>query len=256
MGSVVEGFADEEESGTIRDGLEGPCGSEPEGGMGDRLPRPLGVLDQDHGKPGRCPMVQQAPGELGDAPRAHVDRHCAATLDEGQPFLAGGGKVVALQQGDPAGHAPVREGDAGRGRARLEGADAGDDLEGDAGGLEGQGFFPSAAEDQRVAPLEPHHAPALPGVGQQERVDVGLGGPAAATALPHRQGQGPVREEGRETRIQEGVEQHHLGLPQGAQPSEREQVRVARTGSDEADEAPWASFRNRPDHRFRRRAGG
>jgi hypothetical protein len=31
---------------------------------------------------------------------------------------------------------------------------------------------------------------------------------------------------------------------------------VARTGSDEADEAPWASFRNRPDHRFRRRAGG
>ena len=53
----------------------------------------------------------------------------------------------------------MSEGDARRRGGSLEGRNAGDDLEGDAGGLEGLGLLAPAAEDQRIPAFEACHSP-------------------------------------------------------------------------------------------------
>ena len=71
-----------------------------------------------------------------------------------------GGCGTAMRHRDP--------GQRGRGDRR---GDARHDLERDAGRVERQGFFATAPEHERVARLQPHHAPATARGANQEPVD-------------------------------------------------------------------------------------
>ena len=69
----------------------------------------------------------------------------------------------------------VGDRDAGVGRGGDPGGDAGDDLERDAGGGQRLGLLAAAAEDERVAALEPDDAaPRLRALDHQ-RLDLRLG---------------------------------------------------------------------------------
>ena len=73
--------------------------------------------------------------------------------------------------------------DAGVGRRGDAGGDAGDDLEGDAGLAQHLRLLAAAAEDERVAALEPHDAPARARVLDQQRVGLLLRDLRAAALL-------------------------------------------------------------------------
>ena len=66
------------------------------------------------------------------------------------------------------------ERNAGVGRDAAGGGDAGHDLEGNAGGGQRLDFLAAAAEDERVAALQPHHALALARQPHQQLVDLVL----------------------------------------------------------------------------------
>ena len=73
----------------------------------------------------------------------------------------------------------LRERHAEARRRALRGGDAGHDLDWNAGGAAGRDLLAGAAEDHRVAALEPHHPLAGPGERDHQRVDLVLlaGGP-------------------------------------------------------------------------------
>ena len=85
---------------------------------------------------------------------------------EAAPVDAAIGLVVVLVAGDDGegrGEAAVGDRHAGVGGRGDGGSDAGDDLEGDAGGCERERFLAAAAEDEGVAALEAHDAHARRG---------------------------------------------------------------------------------------------
>lgn len=258
MGAVVEGFADEEDSGAGGGGAQGAGGSEGEGGERGGLVRTLGALDQGDGQGGRGALAEEAAGQGLDGAGPHVDGEGAAALDQGLPLGFGLGEVMTLQERDPPGDAAVREGDARCCGRRLHGTDAGNDLEGDAGGAEGEGFFPAPAEDEGVTALETHDLPTLLGVDHQQAVDLLLGGPALAAALPNREGQGLGGKQVLEGWVQQGVVENDIRCLESPEPPEGQQIRVARTGAHQADEAQGrqGGLRRRRGHRFQRRGGG
>src|SRR5438874_1204439 len=79
---------------------------------------------------------------------------------------------MGRDEGDGAGVLPVRQRDAGVGRRPERRRDAGDDLEGDAGPAQGLRLLAAAAEDERIAPLEPDDDAPLTRLVDHALVDV------------------------------------------------------------------------------------
>lgn len=104
---------------------------------------------------------------------AHIDRHRrtrARQRGEVQPESSVHG-VTGGQRDHPA-LVSMRQ-RHGRIRGTGEsGGNAWDDLEWHAGGGQRLDFLAAAAEDQRVAAFQPHHAPAIACQADQERVDI------------------------------------------------------------------------------------
>ena len=132
----------------------------------------------------RAPAAREQAGGDGPAlgqPHEHDDGDGAGgeRIQRGLP-----GFVRMTRDHDEAGgHPAMRDGDPGQ-RGRGHGrADAGHDLEGDAGLGEGERFFAAAAEDEGIAALEAHHALAALGGADQDAVDLLLGDVVAARAL-------------------------------------------------------------------------
>ncbi len=138
--------------------------------------------------------------------------------------------------GERGAHPPLRHRDAGHGRGGHHRRDARHDLEVDAGAGERERFLATASEDERVAALQAHHPPAVEAELDQQGIDQLLrDGRAGALADVDQLGLG-VRQ-GEDARADERVVDDDLGLLQPSQATDRQQLRIARSGADERDEA-------------------
>ena len=106
-----------------------------------------------------------------------------------------------------------------------------------------------AAEDHRIAALEPHHAPAGPGEPDHQRVDVVLlaGRPVAGLADQHLLGLAAGEVE--HLRRHQIVEQDDVGGLQRAHRAQRQQFRIARARADQRDRALLDASRLPPRRR-------
>jgi len=133
-------------------------------------------------------------GEAGKALEAHQDHERVDGPRQPRPVDAGlalARLLVAGHHRERRGDAAMRERDPRVGRDRDGRADAGNDLERNAGPRQRVGFFAAPSEDERIAALETHDPAPAPGVHDQERVDAllrqgvvagGLAGEDAARA--------------------------------------------------------------------------
>ena len=123
-----------------------------------------------------------------------------------------------------------------RGR-REAGGDAVDDLDLDAQRAQVLGLFATTAEDARVTALEPHHAFAFQRFGSHQLLDEGLRRACAAAALAHVDDARRRPGVAQHRRPDQIVDQQHRGPADGAHGLDRQQLRVARPGADEAHAA-------------------
>ena len=132
----------------------------------------------------------------------------------------------------------VRERDArGRGRPERRG-DPGHDLEGNARRRELLGLFAAAAEDERVAALEPHDVLSLERALDDQRMDARLVVPAAARAAAHRDALGSGGGERQDAGGHELVVRDHGRAREEAMGAHRQELGIARARADQPDLAP------------------
>src|SRR5207248_1983544 len=124
-------------------------------------------------------------------------------------------------------------------RGAQRGGDAGDHLEGDAGGGERLGLLAAAAEQERVAALEAHDALAAAGGVDQRLVygDAALG--VAWAEFSDREAFGGWRDEVEDARRDEGVVEDEIGLAQQLDGSQGQQTAVPGAGADQGYEGGW-----------------
>ena len=118
----------------------------------------------------------------------------------------------------------------GNPRGRRHGAQRGhtrDDLELDPGLRQCERLLAAAAEDERVAALQPHDAEPRTPVGDQQLVDLGLGVRLVGDA--DRVGGSLVDE----LRRDETVVDQHLARPHQVEAARRDQARIPGAGSDQ-----------------------
>jgi len=116
MEAVVQGLADEEDSGAGSDGVEGAGGGMGQGREGAGLAWTLGLLHQRHRQVRRGTVLQQALGEGLKGASSHVDREGAAAGSEAAPGRCRIRQVVAFQDGDATADGAMGEGEARPGR--------------------------------------------------------------------------------------------------------------------------------------------
>jgi len=132
---------------------------------------------------------------------------------------------------DPA----QRRWDRRRRERREPGGNPGNDPERNAGGCERGGFLAAAAEHERIAALEPQHAPSCARQLYQPPADVGLRRRGLAAALAGEFEQRLPAGERQYARIDQRVVDDHLGLLQAGERVEREQPGIARPGARKPD---------------------
>ena len=117
----------------------------------------------------------------------------------------------------------------------MGGRYAGDDVEGDTGRNKGRYFLIEAPKHQRVASLETHDPASRGGERHHQIVDVALLARATVTLLANVDALRTRWRERKHLRRHELVVEDDICLLQRAQRLERQQLRVTRTGTDEAD---------------------
>ena len=153
-------------------------------------------------------------------------------VDQGALVVGGD---MAADHGELVGDAPVGDRDAGRARDRDRAGDAGDDRAGDAGLGERLELLHAAAEDVRVAALEPDDRLALLGVLDQRVVDGLLGHEPAVRDLRRVDHLDVRREFGEQIARAEAVGDDDVGLGEEAAAAHGDQVGVAGAAADEGD---------------------
>jgi hypothetical protein len=110
--------------------------------------------------------------------------------------------------------------------------DAGDDVVGHAGALERERLFSTASEDERVAALQPHHAPPAARRPNHQRLYRRLRQRMAAGALADEE---PLRcaRVTEDALVDERVVEHEIGSTQPYDGESRQQSGIARSGADE-----------------------
>ncbi|MCY1239659.1 hypothetical protein D9M72_524690 [compost metagenome] len=125
--------------------------------------------------------------------------------------------------------------DAGVGGAAGGGGDAGHHLAGNAVAQEGFQLFGAASEDERIASLEPHHAPPAVRQAEQQQVDLFLRQAVEATALADVVQFAPFRPHPDELVGHQAVMDDHVSLLQQTPGPQGEQAGIAGTGADQRD---------------------
>ncbi len=92
-----------------------------------------------------------------------------------------------------------------------------------------------AAEDERIAALEPDHRAPQAGVLDQARVDRILWQAVAAGALAREEAERAGRRLVEERRVDEPVVDDHVGGPQPLEPPHGHEAGIARARADEVD---------------------
>ena len=123
------------------------------------------IADQRHRFIRRPSRLDQPFGDLADPPLRHVEHQHLGPARQRRPVhirqVAAG--IMPGRERHAARQPPVRQRDAGRRGAADPGADPRHDAERNTGGGERQRFLAAAAEHQRIAALQPHHAQSLRG---------------------------------------------------------------------------------------------
>ena len=117
------------------------------------------------------------------------------------------------------------------------GGDAGHHLAGDAGCGQGLRLLAAAAEDERVAALQAHHALAFAGEPHQQFVDLLLLHAVVGAGLADEDALGVAPGELQHLLGAEPVVDDDIGLAEQPQRAERQQVAGARAGADQVDDA-------------------
>ena len=113
------------------------------------------------GSAGIAPRLDQAPGDVGQVLDAHVEDERSREVGERLPVERRLGLIWVLVAGDERDRRGVVAVCDGNARVRGSGdtrGDTGHDLEVHAGRSASFGLLAAAAEHERVAALEPHHA--------------------------------------------------------------------------------------------------
>jgi hypothetical protein len=95
--------------------------------------------------------------------------------------------------------------------------------------------FAAAPEDERIAALQPDDFAPGQRLAHQERVDCVLRHSVARTLLGHRDELGPDGNQRENRRIDQPVVDDQFGLAQQPCGAHRQQVGIARTGTDQPD---------------------
>lgn len=212
-----------------------PLGRQGQGGQGERLASALGSFCQRHGQILWSPVLQQFPGDGREGAGSHEDGQSGLGLGEFGPVCAFLQQMMSFQDADFPGCASVGERDAGGGGSSLKRADPWDDFEGQSGGFQSKGLFAATAKEEGISSLQSHHTAARQGLLQHHVLDMGLGSAGLAPALAHRQGDGFWGKQSLKIFFQQGVVEDDLGLLQGFQPSQGQEIRRAGASSQEAD---------------------
>ena len=141
--------------------------------------------------------------------------------------------------------------DARVGRDANSRGDAGHQLEGNPVPNQVLGLLGPAAEDERIAPLEPdHHAPGR-GMLEQECVDLILIERAMSARLPRADPHRRRRRQLEQPRAGQVIIDHHVGPRQRLRPAQRQQPRVARPRPHQIDHSPALTHPSHPAHPYR-----
>lgn len=95
----------------------------------------------------------------------------------------------------------------------------------------------AAAKQQRVAALEPRHAPPLSRAVQEHVVDLLLRRRGLTRAFADEEALGLGPGVGEHRGVHEGVVEHRVGAADGARAAQGEQARVAGPDADEGDQS-------------------
>jgi hypothetical protein len=184
----------------------------------------------------RAPAAaEQAGGDGGAAAQAHEHDDGEGAGGEGVQRGLPGAVRVAGDDHEARRQAAMGDRDSGQGGRGHGRADAGHDLERDAGLGERERLLASAAEHEGIAALEAHDALAALGGADHDAVDLLLGDVMPARALPHVEALGLAREL-QDGGVHEGVVEDEVGLGQPRRCLAREQLRISGAGPDEGDE--------------------
>ena len=212
----------------------------------DRLIGARGVFDDRDGVCGVGAVHQQAALNEAGGALSHVDGGHFARAGKALPVVIGKAfHVMPCQKADAAvacalGQALTDGGNGGRGRG-----DAGHDVPTDTGGFDGVDLFVEAPEKGCVAALQADDLRALPGMRDDQVIDLilGLGGPEPFLACIDEQRftAGKLENFG----ANQPVVNDHVCLIEGAAGLERQKFRIARPGADERHMARCAPARSR-----------
>jgi hypothetical protein len=139
----------------------------------------------------------------------------------------------------------MRDRDAERRRHADAGGDARNDLHLDAVGEKRLQLFAAAAEDERIATLQPGYGFSLTCVLDEQLFDEDLRGRLATCSLADLNDSrigARVREA---AAVHERIDEHHVGEAEDARRLERHQLGIARPGADEVGLAAHVPSRNK-----------
>ena len=205
-----------------------------------RWPVHRAAFDRRRGLVGVAAGGDQGRGVVAQALDAHVEDERAGEAGERLPVeraLLLLGVLVAGDEGDRGGVVAVGDRDAGVGAGRDAGRDPRHDLELDPGLAQRLALLAAAAEDERVAALQPHHALARPRRLDQPLADLLLRHRGHAGRLADVDQLGVLARPVERPRRDQPVVVDRVGRADQLQRARRHQPRIAGPGADEVDES-------------------
>ena len=211
-------------------------------GADDRPLLRLGrLLDDGRRRVGAHPVVDQLRADDRQGADAHVDDDRLARPRQRRPVEID--DAVAALRAQMAGREDesrrviaVRERNPCAGGGPLGRADAGDHHERDAVRCQRLGLLAAAAEDVRIAALEPQHRAAALGQANQQIDDRALFQRVVPRLLADVDAIGRPRQQLEHVLADQMVVEDEVGGAQGLGGLDRQQLGVARTGADERDQ--------------------
>lgn len=204
----------------------------------DALTRGGALLDDGGGRGGVGAVGQQPVADLREGLKAHVDNQGLLGIHQPVPGH-GAAQALAGVAGDEdhgLGMVAMGQWNAGVSGAAAGGGDAGDDLEGDALLHQCFDLLAAAAEDEGIAPLEPHHALAFAGQPDQQPVDLVLRQRVLAARLAGVDARGIDARQAHDIGRYEAVVDDDIGFLERSQSLEGKQIRIAGAGPDQGNE--------------------
>ena len=222
------------------------CGDIRDASADDRLLRPRRSGDRYGGSIGCESFRDRTRRECADRPFRHIDHGRGGGIGKARPVQVFRKIAILRMAGDvlQASHlAPLGQRSRQPGRGALRGGDAGNDLDGNAGGPAGGNLFAGAAEDQGIAALEAHHPLAAFGQRDHERVDLVLPAGGGVAGLAHQHLLRFAARELEDLVRNQIIEQDNVRRLQRAYRAQGEQFWIAGPRADQGDAAGIAGGR-------------